>query len=127
MVVKSEIEKKINDTARFSKRIKEYAEQLNKLYKIPNGLSSDYLTKRLDIETASPEIKTAIGKVMGVNVDDSVIAGWEYEIPKLPKQFFHTKDGFFIKRYLINLLVSFMDPFHYTLSIFIIFYNLRIS
>ena len=86
MLVKSEIEKKINDTAGFSKRIKEYAERLNKLYKIPNGLSSDYLTKRLDIETASPEIKTAIGKVMGVDVDDSVIAGWKYETPKLPKQ-----------------------------------------
>lgn len=84
--MKLTIEAKINDTAGQAKRIKAYAEQLYKLYKIPNGLSSDYLTKRIDIATATPEIKTAIGKVMGLDVDDSVLVDWTYETPKLPKQ-----------------------------------------
>ena len=81
-----EIQTLIRDEASQAKRIKEYAERLYRLYKIPNGVSVDYLTMRSDISTAKPEIMTAIGKVLGAKVDDRILADYTFEIAKLPKQ-----------------------------------------
>lgn len=81
-----EIQTLIKDEAGQAKRIKEYAERLYRLYKIPNGVSVDYLTMRSDISTAKPEIMTAIGKVLGAKVDERILADYTFEVAKLPKQ-----------------------------------------
>ena len=81
-----EIQTLIRDEASQAKRIKEYAERLYRLYKIPNGVSVDYLTMRSDISTAKPEIMTAIGKVLGAKVDDRILTDYTFEVAKLPKQ-----------------------------------------
>lgn len=81
-----EINEMIKDIATQAKIIKEYADRLYKLYKIPNDVSVDYLTMRSDISTAKPEIATAIGSVVGANVDMDILVDWQYEIAKLPKQ-----------------------------------------
>lgn len=81
-----EIQALIRDEAGQAKIIKEYADRLYRLYKIPNGVSVDYLTMRSDISTAKPEIMAAIGKVLGAKVDDRILADYTFEVAKLPKQ-----------------------------------------
>ena len=82
----SDVAKEILNIADQKKTVMECAEKLYKKYKIPTDLSTDYLTMRSDIITATPEVAAAIGLLFGIDSNKDLVANWTFETEKLPKQ-----------------------------------------